>query len=444
MQNIADKLDNEIQEIRSRICDAFLITFGIIAIPGLLASLFRIEQIGLQPVMAIHVYAVIALWLTIFFRKLFPYNFRASLILTVFLLIGVGGIYQFGLVAAGTAFLIISSPVATLLFSLKVGLILLVFVMSVSSAIGFAHISGYLTLDIDLTEYGSAASTWTNSIIVWTAGAGALTASIHVFHKNLVETLNVSRQNKEKLKKHLQGMEETVEKRTGELTRSNEALQRFANIAAHDMRSPLNSIRGYSELLKVAYSDKLDKKANGYLDNIDESIEHVSEMINDLLGYSSLENDFTKSELVDLNDILEKSKKQLAKEISESGAIITSDSLPKLHVVKVQMVRVFQNLLSNAIKYRMKSRPVIIHISSQLIEDYWQFSVTDNGVGIAEEYFGDIFKLYQKVHLFRNMDSSGIGLASCEKIISLHGGNIWVESELGKGSSFFFTLKAEK
>jgi len=444
MQDVTDELKNDIQEIRSRICDAFLITSGIIALPGLLASLYRIEQIGLQPVMAIHLYAVIALWLTIFFRKQFPYNFRASLILSIFMLIGIGGIYQFGLIAAGTAFLIISGPVASLLFGLKIGLIFLTFSMSISTVIGFAHISGYLSLDIDLISYSSARSTWLNSIIIWALAGGTLIASIHVFHRTLMDTLIVSRQNKKELEKHLINMEDTIKMRTGELTRSNEALERFANIAAHDMQSPLNSIRGYSELLKASYSEQLDEKANDYLDNIDESITHISEMINDLLGYSSLDSDFTEPELVDLNDILEISKKQLATEISDSRAYITSDTLPKVRVVKVQMVRVFQNLLSNAIKYRMKSRSLIIHISSQLTDDYWKFSVMDNGVGIEQEYFEDIFKIYEKVNPSRNIDSSGIGLAACKKIISLHGGNIWVESEKGKGSTFFFTLKAEE
>ena len=194
-----DELASDIQKIRIKICNAFLITFAIIAIPSLTASLYRVIAIGWQPVMAIHIMVAISLWGIVIFRNKVSYNIQASSIVIMFLIIGLGGIYQFGLVAGGIAFLVISSPIATLLFGGKIGIITLVIALSGSVVMGFLIVSGILQHEFDLPAYAIASSSWFNSIIGWALASTALTASLYVFNKKLIRALTISKQHQEAL-----------------------------------------------------------------------------------------------------------------------------------------------------------------------------------------------------------------------------------------------------
>jgi len=187
----------DIQKIREKICNVFLITFAVIAIPALTASLYRITVIGWQPVMVAHVTIAMSLWGIVIFRNKISYNIQASFIVIMFLIIGLGGIYQFGLIAGSIAFLVISSPIATLLFGVKIGIATLAIALSGSAVIGLLIVSGNLQHELDLPAYAIASSSWFNSIIGWGLASTALTTSLYVFNKKLIHALAISKQNQE-------------------------------------------------------------------------------------------------------------------------------------------------------------------------------------------------------------------------------------------------------
>jgi PAS domain S-box-containing protein len=194
-----DELASDIQKIRAKICNVFLITFAVIAIPSLTASLYRITAIGWQPIMTIHIVLAISLWGIVIFRNKVSYNIQASFIVIIFLIIGLGGIYQFGLVAGSIAFLVISSPIATLLFGVKIGIATLTIALSGSIVIGILVVSGNLQHGVDLPAYAIASSSWFNSIIGWGLASTALTASLYVFNKKLIRAIAISKQHQEAL-----------------------------------------------------------------------------------------------------------------------------------------------------------------------------------------------------------------------------------------------------
>ena len=208
-----DNLVNDIQETRSRICNTFLITIAAIAIPSLTASLYRIAEVGWQPIMGVHIVIAIILWSIFFFRSWIPFNYQAGFIVIIFLIIGLGGIFQFGLVAGGTVFLVASSPIATLFFGGRIGIATLILAFCGAVVIGLLTVSGNLKYGFDLASYVVAPSSWLSSIIGWGLASTALTVSLHVFNKNLINALKTSRLNQESLFRQQLSLEKTIEER---------------------------------------------------------------------------------------------------------------------------------------------------------------------------------------------------------------------------------------
>lgn len=230
--NIAvDDVSHETNIIRSKICNAFLITFAIIAIPALAASLYRMTTIGYQPIMAIHVLLAITLWGVALLRKNVPYYLQAGLIVIFFLIIGLAGLYQFGLLAAGIAFLIVSAPIATLLFGVKTGTLTLAITMTGAVVLGWLTVSGFISPGFDIAKYAVAASSWSTSVVGWLLATIALTVSLSVYNKSLTRVLKKSKQHEsalqlseERLNMVLEGSEQgfwdwNIE--TGEVTRND-------------------------------------------------------------------------------------------------------------------------------------------------------------------------------------------------------------------------------
>lgn len=183
---------SDIQDTRSKICVSFLVTFSLIAIPALIASLYRASHIGWQPVMYAHIALAMMIWGITLFRTRIPYTIQAAAIITVFIIIGLGGIFQFGLIAAGTVFLVIASPIAILFFGKKAGIITFVLAFAGVACLGSLTIFGLLEPSVDLTSYAAAPSTWINSIIGWSLASVALAASLHVFNKDLINAFKKS------------------------------------------------------------------------------------------------------------------------------------------------------------------------------------------------------------------------------------------------------------
>ena len=254
------------------------------------------------------------------------------------------------------------------------------------------------------------------------------------------------RQTQNALKKINETLEEQVKERTQELSksnielkRSNKELKQFAYISSHDLQEPLRMVTSFTQLLERRYKGQLDNEADDYIEFIVEGAHRMKYLIDDLLTFSRLNTQAKKFENVNLETVLNEVLSNLTVSIEESNAIITHDPLPTVNADKTQMMQVFQNLIANAIKFH-GSNPPKIHISAHKDEKEWKFAVTDNGIGIDPEYQKQIFEVFKRLHTREEYPGSGIGLSVSQKIIRRHGGNIWVESELGKGSTFYFTI----
>jgi PAS domain S-box-containing protein len=224
-----------------------------------------------------------------------------------------------------------------------------------------------------------------------------------------------------------------------ELERSNRDLEQFAYVASHDLQEPLRMISSFTQLLEQRYKEKLDKSADEFIKFIVEGANRMQRMINDLLSYSRLSTRGTPFEPVNSEEILARVHTDLLPLIEENQALLTHESLPEITADASQMLHLFQNLIGNAIKFRGKEPPRV-HVFSESREEEWMFGVRDNGIGIAKEYFDRIFVIFQRLHSREEYSGTGIGLAICKKIVEGHDGRIWVESEPGKGSTFFFTI----
>ncbi|HEY3835997.1 MAG TPA: PAS domain S-box protein [Bryobacteraceae bacterium] len=222
-----------------------------------------------------------------------------------------------------------------------------------------------------------------------------------------------------------------------EVRRSNEELSAFSHVVAHDLRAPLRSVKTYAELLERYLEEQLDPTARQFMTFVTEGCESMEQLIESLLRYAESGNQLTASR-VNVNAVIDGLQRRLEPMIRESNATITSDILPEIEADPVRLLQLFQNLLVNAINYR-DTTPPRIHISAEQSADEYRFAITDNGVGIAREHFDLIFAPMTRLHT-RNVPGTGVGLALCRKIVERHGGRIWVESVVGKGSTFFFTL----
>ena len=216
----------------------------------------------------------------------------------------------------------------------------------------------------------------------------------------------------------------------------------FTYIVSHDLQAPLRTIAGFLDLLERKYGDKLDDTAKGYIDFAVKGAAKMKDLVFDLLDYSRLGSDTKEATEVDLNMILQEVKDKLAPVIDAAGAIITSEDLPVVMAKKAQMAQLFFHLLENAVKFRDTAVPEI-NLTLNRQNDFWQIAIQDNGPGIDAAFLEKIFIVFRRLHNDESRyDGTGIGLALCKKIVELHGGVIGVESAVGKGSRFYFTLPA--
>ena len=431
----------DILNIRTNICNTFLIVSSIVALPVLIASLMRTTHIGWQPVMILQIAFTCFLFFIVVFRNKLSFVAKAVYIICMLFLLGVSGIIQFGMIAGSTVFLVAAAPMATLFFGGRAGLVVLFISITSTVILAYLVVSGLLVPAIDLETYVVMPLNWVGKIMAWFLVSLGISVSIHVFNGKLINSLKLSEKHQQDLKQHQANLEKIVEERTAELLRSNQSLERFARIAAHDMKSPLNAIAAHAQLIDIDLSEREDKELKENIKNILDSTYIVSSMINDLLDYSRLNKDAGVPDIIDMNIVLEITKRQLVTEIEAAGVTLTHDELPAVEAVEIQLIRVMQNIIANAIKYRNKEKTPTIHISSQRNNDEWVISIRDNGIGIPAEQTESIFDIFHQIDS-REYEGSGIGLASCKKIIERHGGKIWVESEPGEGSTFFFSLKA--
>jgi len=226
------------------------------------------------------------------------------------------------------------------------------------------------------------------------------------------------------------------------LKKKNQNLEQFNSMASHDLKEPLRTMIGYTGLLQKKYSQLLDDKGQMYLNFVQESATRMSDLVDALLNYSKVfESD--SMENIDSNNVLKEVIQDLNQLVKEARATITYEQLPNIKANNLALRMLFTNLLSNALKFRSSDRTSEIHVTCESNMAGSTFCIKDNGIGIEEEYKEKIFTLFQRLHTREEIEGTGIGLSTCQKIVGLHKGKMWLESEYGKGSSFYFYLPTE-
>ena len=225
------------------------------------------------------------------------------------------------------------------------------------------------------------------------------------------------------------------------LARSNDDLEQFAYAASHDLQEPLRTVTSYMGLIRDRYGDKLDDTAREFIDFAVDGAERMRHLIDDLLEYSRVEMRGSSFEPVDCNRLAETVLGDLEQAILQCSATVECTSLPVVNGDAAQLARLLQNLISNALKFRDQEQPRV-RVWAELQSQEWVFAVQDNGIGIAPEYHQNVFGMFTRLHSRSRYEGTGIGLALCSKIAQRHGGRIWVDSEVGEGSTFRFTIPA--
>ncbi len=262
-----------------------------------------------------------------------------------------------------------------------------------------------------------------------------------VEHDKVVGLVGISRDITERKKAEdlLKELNASLALQASKLAASNTELERFAYVASHDLQEPLRMVRSFLQLLKKKCEGKLDDQAQQFIDHAVDGAERMKQLITDLLEYSRIGVVQEKFEPVDMNRVVQQTIEILHEPIHSSGTTFQIKTLPVVAGIKTQLGQVMQNLINNAIKYRGERPP---QIAIDAIEEgtQWKFAVTDNGMGIDPRFFDKIFIMFQRLNNNTEHKGTGIGLAICKKIIEGHGGKIWVESQPGVGSSFYFTI----
>lgn len=234
-------------------------------------------------------------------------------------------------------------------------------------------------------------------------------------------------------------LEVKIRERTQEIEARNKELEQFVYITSHDLQEPLRTIKSFVELFKRDYQSTLDEKGLKYLSFVSDSSTRMSLLINGILDYSRLGR-IKKLSLVDTQGITNDIKSDISSTYDLSHVTLKGENLPQIFAFEMEMRILIQNLILNAIRFKHQERDCEIEISAERKVGYWQFCVQDNGIGIAEEHFGKIFLIFQRLHSRSVYEGTGIGLSHCQKVVTLHGGKIWVSSTLDEGSKFYFTI----
>jgi light-regulated signal transduction histidine kinase (bacteriophytochrome) len=261
--------------------------------------------------------------------------------------------------------------------------------------------------------------------------------------------------SRRRIEEQLRNLNETLEQRVTERTEAlrenetrlrhaNQVLEHFAFAASHDLREPLRNVVIYSELFQKRYGANLNEEANMYLGTIVEGVQRTGRLLSDLLEYTQVAGqDGQAATIVDGENVLDKVLGNLAHAVQESHARITHDTLPSVLIRDVHLEQLLQNLIGNALKYKRDDEPPQVHVSALQQDGRWHFVVQDNGIGIAPEDHESVFGVFKRLHPNgEKYSGTGIGLAICQRIAENYGGRIWVESELGHGAAFHFTVPA--
>ncbi len=315
--------------------------------------------------------------------------------------------------------------------------------------VGTKHEANYTNLDPGLYTFRVKAS---NNHNVWNEDGASIKIRISPpFYKTIpfrifsllifiLSILFIHKLRVHSLKKRQTQLENEVRERTKALKQSNQELEQFAYVASHDLQEPLRMVVSYLQLLERRYSKELDETANEFIDFAVDGAMRMQKLIQDLLSYSRISTAGKSFEKVDLKTVMEHVVLNLQVIIEEKKANVKISDMPKVCGDDVQLERLLQNLIGNGLKYCQDDVTPEITVQSKKNDNEWQISVSDNGIGIPDNQYERIFQIFQRLHSRDEYSGTGIGLSSCKKIVERHEGRIWVESQEGKGSTFYFTL----
>lgn len=257
--------------------------------------------------------------------------------------------------------------------------------------------------------------------------------------QNFEEMRQVVKEYTDNLERLIANKTEQLRETMEDLARSNKELEQFAYIASHDLQEPLRMVTSYLGLIKKKCKDMLDKDSHEFIEFAVDGAVRMRQLIVDLLKYSRVGTKGKPFVNINCEKVIEKATKNLEIAIEEHKAVVTHDTLPTITADEGQLAQLFQNIIGNALKF-CKDRTPEIHVSATQKEKEWEFSIKDNGIGIPPENQERVFQIFQRLHTREEYEGTGIGLAVCQKIVTRHGGTMWVESEVGQGTTFLFTI----
>lgn len=343
-------------------------------------------------------------------------------------------LYSLGSFGPGLLYLLGSTFFITLIFEKKIAWWSVYLNIVICSIFGFMIY--YETIDsIIIQEY--RADSW------FAVSANLIFLSIIavLLVPHLFEGLHSAFKKRDQLQDELISKQRDLEESLELVEDKNRELEQFAYTASHDLKEPLRMIQGFMDLLKRNYDSVLDSRAQKYIHFAMDGANRMGNLIDDLLEYSRVGRVHNEKEEINLNEMVKSLVSDDFLFTDEAKPIVHINNLPVITGVPVTLNMLFKNLISNAVKYQKENNRPEITITAEEEGRFWHFSVSDNGIGIGEEYFDSVFVLFKRLHTTDEYPGSGMGLAICKKIVEQHGGNIWVESEPGQGSTFYFTIE---
>lgn len=373
---------------------------------------------------------VVALFFVITFVPGIPIRRRKIIFTTGLYFISLLLLYYLGSYGPGLTFLYAITVFVVLITRKQIAMFTVLINLLICTLFGVALWLGFQF------PFQEAAGTPENSVLSWISVSSfglifSFLAAMVI--PKLFEGLQNIIDSQKLLEKKLNSMLQEVETKNSEL-------EEFAYTASHDLKEPLRMVRSFMELLRKNYMDRLDDRAGKYIHFAVDGAERMGKLIDDLLHYSRIGRIHTEVEEIDLATLLREITERFQRDRGSAQLKIETGSMPLVDGVRVSLEMLFTNLIGNAIKYQPAGNTPEIRVESYSTEKYFHFRVTDNGIGIAKEYQGDIFKIFKRLHTDEEYEGSGLGLAICKKIVTQHGGEIRVSSEPERGSTFEFTL----
>ena len=407
----------------------YLLPLSLVAIiPGIIMSL----KSGI-PFLAAFDFSLILVLSYIVFAKNLRIEIRKAIFIIAIYLSAIVLLYFLGSFGPGLLYLFAATIFTIIIFTRQIAYLSVVINLAICICFGIAihykKMNGIISTDHSVSEWIAIAS---NLILLSTI----LTALLPTLFKSLQNTIEEQQKLRMQVKIEQRSLKETLKV----IQHKNKELEEFSYMTSHDLQEPLRMVSGLLQQLDKNYKKGLDEKAQQYINLAIDGAERMKKIISDLLEYSLAEKKPYTVEEIDINAVLENFMKENFEVIVNKKANFSYSQLPGIEADKLSITQLFQNLLGNALKYQRKGEIPSISINHKETKKYWEFAVTDNGIGIADEDQDKVFVVFKRLHDRSEYPGTGIGLAICKKIVENHKGKIWIESEPGKGSTFYFTI----